>query len=41
MAKGKTASRDLLKLIQKEILVEKDTTGKGVYYVLNPFHRGH
>ncbi len=37
----KTASRDLLALVKREILVKKGTTGKGVFYILNPVYRGH
>jgi ATP-dependent DNA helicase RecG len=37
----KTATRDLLDLVKREILIKKGTTGKGVYYTLNPAYRGH
>ncbi|MCD6569055.1 putative DNA binding domain-containing protein, partial [bacterium] len=37
----KTATRDLLDLVKREILIKKGITGKGVYYTLNPAYRGH
>ena len=36
----KTATRDLQTLVNKEILIKKGRTGKGVYYVLNPAYKG-
>lgn len=37
----KTATRDLLDLVKREIFIKKGRTGKGVYYILNPVYRGH
>lgn len=37
----KTATRDLVRLVNKEILIKKGKTGKGVFYILNPNIRGH
>ena len=36
----KTATRDLQTLVNREILIKKGRTGKGVYYILNQAYKG-